>query len=238
MKADDAERVPKVGPEDAVRAAGDLAGELVHALRNPVAAFTTSLDLLLAGNLDADDVQALHRVLRNELRKMDEMLGRTRELTRLRQLERVRVDLAALVRARLEAHAGELAAASVRLEREVPSEPVPVRGDPALLDALVDALIQNALDAMHASGGVLDVVLAIESEGDARRAVLRVRDTGDGIPEPARPNVFRLFYTTRKGAGGMGLPFARWIASGHEGDVSLAFRDRGTEALFSMPIET
>jgi signal transduction histidine kinase len=235
MKPDNATRTPAQGPDRAVRAAGDLVGELTHALKNPLAAFTTSLDLLLAGNLDADDVKSLHRVLRNELRKMDEMLGRSRELTRLRQLERQRVDLAALVRARLDLRAADLASANVNLERDVPGGAVFVHGDVTLLEFLFDALVQNALDAMS-NGGTMRVRLAVD-EGDVRRVVLGVGDTGDGIPEPVRPNVFRLFYTTRAGASGMGLSVAHWIALAHEGDVTLSALEPGTEAQFSMPVE-
>ena len=233
MKSDETDQPRRTNPDDTVRAVGNLAGEVVHALRNPLAAFTTSLDLLLSGRLDADDVQSIHRVLRNELRKMDEMLQRTRELTRLHQLERVPADLAAIVRERLDARTSDLASANIRLERDVPGEPLRIVGDASLLEALVDALLQNAVDAMQSTGGILGVRLAV----DDGRAVLHVRDTGTGIAEHARANVFRLFYSTRSGAAGMGLPLARWIAYGHGGNVSLTFGERGTEAVFSMPIE-
>ncbi|MEI8255183.1 MAG: HAMP domain-containing sensor histidine kinase [Deltaproteobacteria bacterium] len=221
------------GPEAGFRAAGELAGELVHALRNPVAGFSTSLDLLLSGRLDAEDVTAIHGVLRNELRKMNDTLARTADVARLGSLQRVPVDLAALVAKRLDARAKDLAMASVVLERRVAPGPVPVRADAMLLGDAIDALLQNALDAMADRGGALAVSLVVEPGG----AVIRVRDTGRGVPEVIRANVFRPFFTTRKGAAGMGLSLARWIARGHSGDVTLVFGESGTEAVLTVPVE-
>ncbi len=223
----------RVEPEVGLRAAGELAGELVHALRNPVAGIATSLDLLLSGGLDARDVAELHGVLRNELRKLNDTLSRTADLARLGALERKPLDLASLVTRKLDARAADLTAARVRLDRSVVSGSQQVRGDAALLADAIDALMQNALDAMAAQGGVLTVSFAIESA----RAVLRVRDTGRGVPEAMRGNVFRPFFTTRKGAPGMGLTLARWIARGHAGEVTLVFDDGGTEATLAIPVE-
>jgi signal transduction histidine kinase len=237
MKPDDAPHTPTVGPDRAVRGVGDLAGEITHALKNPVAAFTTSLDLLLTGNnLDADDVKALHRVLRNELRKLDEMLIRTRELTRLRALQRRPLDLAELLRARLDVRAPDLAAAEAKVTRAGLDEPVRVLADPELLEHAFDSLLQNAIEASGPAPSVR-VALAMEGEPGKQRAVIRVRDEGTGIPEVARANVFRMFYTTRQGAAGMGLTVARWIALAHEGDVVLEPREPGIEAVFSVGME-
>jgi signal transduction histidine kinase len=236
MKSEDAPHTPSVGPDRAVRGVGELAGELTHALKNPVAAFTTSLDLLLGGNLDADDVKALHRVLRNELRKLDEMLLRTRELTRLRSLQRRPMDLAELLRARLDVRAPDLAAAEAKVERSGLDEPVRVFGDPELLEHAFDALLQNAIDA-GGNGATVRVALAMEGHPGKQRAVIRVRDEGAGIPEVARANVFRMFYTTRQGAAGMGLPVARWIAIAHEGEVVLEPWERGIEAVMTVGVD-
>lgn len=236
MKLDEKPTNPTAAPDRAVRAVGDLAGEITHALKNPLAAFTTSLDLLLSGsNLDADDVKALHRVLRNELRKMDEMLLYTRELTRLRQLDRKPLDLAELVRARLDARAADLASADLTIERSGLDEAVKIRGDRELIEHAIDAVLQNAIDASEGGSKVTVTLETREAAGESH-AVLRMRDEGPGIPDVALPNVFRMFYTTRKGAAGMGLTVARWIAMAHEGDVTLEARERGIEAVIALAL--
>lgn len=221
-----------VGLRDAVANVGELAGELVHALRNPVSALTTSLELLTGGLADADDIPQLHRVMRNELTRLNELLGRCRDLTRLTHLEMAPLDLAALARTRLEARAEEVASRKVTLRLALPEGAVPLRGDATQLGTALDALVTNALEAMP-EGGALEVALAT----DARGATLRLRDTGHGIPANALPNVFRLFYTTRKGAAGMGLPLARQVVLAHGGTIRLESTEgQGTTATVQVPL--
>jgi signal transduction histidine kinase len=223
-----------VGLPDAVQGVGELAGELVHALRNPVSALTTSVDLLSGGLTDADDVPQLHRVMRNELGKLNDLLERCRELTRLSSLSFARYDLRAIVRTRLEARASEFAAREVRLSLELPPRAARIDADESHLGGVFDALVGNALDAMP-SGGDLVVIVGVAGP----HGTLEVRDTGEGIASNVLPNVFRLFYTTRKGGTGMGLSVARQVLLAHGGTIAIeSERGRGTRVLVTLPIAT
>ncbi len=80
-------------------------------------------------------------------------------------------------------------------------------------------LIGNACDAMEAAGGVLTLSVS----GDEREVVLRVIDTGPGIPESIRDKIFEPFFTTKQiGKGtGLGLAVTYGIVKMHRGALTV-----------------
>ena len=106
--------------------------------------------------------------------------------------------------------------------------PMPMRGDAELIRRMLLNLLDNAIKFTDRGGKVrLDVNRADDAY------LIRVSDTGRGIPKEAQPHIFDRFYRadrarsrdanreTASGAG-LGLSIARWIAEVHGGDVRLA----------------
>jgi heavy metal sensor kinase len=103
------------------------------------------------------------------------------------------------------------------------------RGDENLMRRLLLNLIDNAIKYTPRGGGV---TVSCRREGD--RYLIKVSDTGPGIPVVAGPHIFERFYRADSarsrveddGAGltsgaGLGLSIARWIAEAHDGTVEL-----------------
>ena len=219
---------------DAVRGVGVVTSDLLHALRNPVAAFKTSLELLVSGTVDAEDLPQLHRVLKNEVGKLTDLLGRCSELTELTGLTLRAADLTAIVRASVDGHAAACTEQGVRVEYRSDADAMPLQADATLFERAVDALVDNAIEAMSSRSGTLTVTLGHTADGFAR---LQVIDTGVGISPTVLPNVFRLFYTTKKGSAGMGLPVARQIFTAHGGRIEIVSAEgQGTEVTVRVPI--
>jgi two-component system cell cycle sensor histidine kinase/response regulator CckA len=93
-----------------------------------------------------------------------------------------------------------------------------VRGIAGELRAAVLNLVQNALDAMAATGGTLG--LRTRVAGDT--AVLEVSDTGGGMPPEVRDRVFEPFFSTKgRGSAGLGLSEVYGIAKRHDGRAEI-----------------
>ncbi len=110
-----------------------------------------------------------------------------------------------------------------------------VSGDSEQLQQLLLNLFLNAADAMP-DGGTLRIALTTGVHGDA---VVRVSDTGHGIPDGDLDRVFEPFYTTKaSGEGsGLGLAVAQGIAAEHDGEMELLHSDRtGTEFEVRLPL--
>jgi len=96
-------------------------------------------------------------------------------------------------------------------------------------------LVRNAAQAIEASGSKGSVTVAAgEAEG---RTLIRVSDTGPGLPQRARENLFQPFRgSVRQGGSGLGLVIAADLVKGHGGTLALEETgSRGSTFRISLP---
>ena len=111
----------------------------------------------------------------------------------------------------------------IDLQLRLSPRPVAIHADPGLIDQVLMNLVINARDAMP-SGGMLRVETLSRSWPSGEQAVIRVIDTGVGIPADQLPRIFDPFFTTKEaGKGsGLGLATAFGIVAQHGGRIDVA----------------
>jgi signal transduction histidine kinase len=87
-----------------------------------------------------------------------------------------------------------------------------VRIDADLVKQAVLNIVINGVQAMPEGG---NLYISIERDGDAAR--LTIRDEGPGIPAEIRDKIYNLYFTTKKGGSGIGLPMAYRVVQLHNG---------------------
>lgn len=95
------------------------------------------------------------------------------------------------------------------------SELPPVWADPLAVSRVVEQLLDNAVHAMDADGGVI----SISADRRAGSDVLVIRDTGEGISEEDMKRVFDPFYSDSVSSSGMGLAIVKALVEAHGGSV-------------------
>jgi two-component system C4-dicarboxylate transport sensor histidine kinase DctB len=122
----------------------------------------------------------------------------------------------------------------VRLDGRLDSNLPVALGKPAALLQVLVALIQNALDAARDSDPAW---VEVHAHPDSDGVVVRVRDSGSGIPLDRREQVFEPFFTTKPtGEGtGLGLAVARRLVAGFGGRLELAGVGVDMEVLVWLP---
>ena len=94
-----------------------------------------------------------------------------------------------------------------------------------LLEWAFESLVKNAVDALSGQGGTITITI---EAGAGSGALVRVADTGPGVPRELRGRIFAAGFSTKERGWGVGLPLARRIVEeGHRGRVSLMPSDRG-----------
>jgi signal transduction histidine kinase len=119
-----------------------------------------------------------------------------------------------------------------------PAAPLPpVLADAERLQQVLINLLANAAEAM-ANGGELRILTAVERDPDGRTmVVLRIQDTGPGMPPDVRDRVFEPFFTTKEHGTGLGLCIAAQIMARHDGLLVLErSNDRGTVFAIWTPV--
>jgi two-component system sensor histidine kinase FlrB len=213
-------------------AMGEMAAQLAHQLRTPLAAA-----LLYAGNLENPDLAETARIpiaqkTVGRLKHLERLIQDTLLFARGEVLGRETfpvVDLLAEI-----GHTFEPLARSrnieFRIESDVPD--VFLTGNRKALTGALTNLIENAFQAVD-SGGC--VSLASNRVGGA--LLLTVRDNGRGMPAAVVERLFEPFFTTRSEGTGLGLAIARGVVRAHAGAIEVRSEPgTGTEFVISLPL--
>ncbi|CCH27747.1 HAMP domain-containing sensor histidine kinase [Actinosynnema sp. NPDC047251] len=212
-----------------------------HELRTPLTSIRGYADLFRYAAANAPQEREAHlERLRSEAARMSVLLDDLLLLARLDSAETeaplrpVDGDLAELVREAADAF--QAARPDHPLTVLPGPEPVRLRFDPMRVRQVLDNLLANA--ALHTPPGT-SVSLSVAVEG--RHAVLRVSDTGPGIPAADQARIFDRFYrvdnsrTRDRGGSGLGLAVAHSLIVAHGGTIGLDSRPGSTTFTIRIP---
>jgi two-component system phosphate regulon sensor histidine kinase PhoR len=222
------------------RARKEFLSNVSHELRTPL----SSIKLMLETVLEAPEEEARDLFVPQALAQVDRLtalVGQLLEQARAEsgqlKLDLRDVDLEEVARPIVASFEQQAWNKGISLELTA-LRPVRVEADPARLSQVFVNLIDNAL--RHTAGGGR---IRIELDARDSDAVLRVRDTGEGIPYRDLPHIFERFYVvdrsrTRGSSGaGLGLAIVKGIVDAHGGAVSAeSMLGRGTSFTIRLPI--
>jgi signal transduction histidine kinase len=218
----------------------EFVANVSHELRTPLSAIKLMLETVLVSD---DDAEARTLFLPQIAREVDRMIRLVEDLLELARseagtlpLRRELFDLTDVATSVVNTFAQRSVSAGVELELEAPEE-VFVDADRHRLTQVALNLLDNALRHTPAGG---TVTVEVGSEG--RNALLRVRDTGRGIPYHDLPHIFERFYVvdrsrSREHTGtGLGLSIARHLVEAHGGTLSAhSIYGRGATFVCRLP---
>ncbi|MCG6926938.1 MAG: PAS domain S-box protein [Acidobacteria bacterium] len=221
---------------------GNLAAGVAHEINNPLAVMLGFTDLLLEraqpGTTDYEDLQAIADSGKSARKIVENLLGFARVTEGLEDT----VDVSHCIRTVAGIVKNTLMTAKVELVNDVPAGLPRVCGDPREYQQVVFNLINNAVAVMKDEGGTL----TLSAEAEDGRVLLRVSDTGPGIPDRIKRRVFDPFFTTKKvGEGtGLGLSLCYGIVTKYGGSMSFTSssleddpdQTSGTTFTVSMPV--
>ncbi|NPV82543.1 MAG: hypothetical protein HPY46_03025 [Candidatus Aminicenantes bacterium] len=201
----------------------EFVANLAHELKTPLTAISGFLETLEEEKLSPEGRGYLDIIKRNTTRlvRLVEDLARLSELEEKGlELEKSPLDLAAVVGAVVEAYQKEAGKKGLYLKMEL--EPLPlIAADAFQIEQLIINLVDNAIRYTEKGG----VVVSLKPE--AGGVLLRVTDTGIGIPEEHLPRIFERFYVVdksrsrRTGGTGLGLSIVKHIVLAHGGKIEV-----------------
>lgn len=217
-----------------------FSADAAHELRTPLTALRGEIEIALRRPRDPADYQALLASALEEVHRMsglvDDLLFLARADGGAVSLPREAVDLTKVAEEAV--RRAEVLAEGRGVTLRHAGTNGSVMGDPERLLRLVLNLVDNGIKYTP-SGGSVEVSVGQEGTG----AVLRVRDTGIGIPPEEQDKIFRRFYrvdrarTREVGGTGLGLCIAQSIAESHRGRITVeSAPGRGSTFTVRLPL--
>jgi signal transduction histidine kinase/DNA-binding response OmpR family regulator len=217
--------------EQASLAKSQFLAKMSHEFRTPMNGILGMADILLMGNLPAEQQRSVEIVRRSGetlLEIVNDILDFSRIEAGKLELDDTPFDLVGVVEEVVELLAASAQSKGIELASEVdPKVPTPLRGDPGRVRQILVNLVGNAVK--FTDRGEVVVRAALDSrDGDAVVIRLSVRDTGIGIPAEAHARIFESFAqadgsTTRRfGGTGLGLSISRQLVELMGGTIRVA----------------
>ncbi|MDH5673430.1 MAG: ATP-binding protein [Myxococcales bacterium] len=216
-----------------IAAIGEALPSLLHELKNPLAAVTATVELLLedATASSCDSREPLHAVL-SEVRRMRLGFDGLSAIDRpLRSNRDAAVDHACRESCLIMASRTRNAGIRFRFNiREMPLLPL----DTGVMRALIYNLVTNAVHACE-RGDTIKLDAWFDQEHG--RFEMRVTDTGSGMTPDVLERITELFYTTKKSGSGIGLAICQRAVHGAGGEIRFAsVPQAGTSVEISVPV--
>ena len=219
--------------ESLINAQSRLLNDISHELRSPLARLNVALGLARQ-RTGPEAVATLDRI-ESEANRLNELIGRLLTLARLEggdgSSDKVRVRLDELLRDVVDDARFEAQGRNCRVVGPL-IEPCEVSGNPTLLRSAIENVVRNAL-RYTGEGTEVEVRLECGDAVDARNAIIRVMDSGPGVPEEALDKMFRPFYRIadarerQTGGVGLGLSITERAVRLHGGSVKAMNRPGG-----------
>jgi len=203
--------------------------DISHELRTPLTSIQGFAQAIVDGEARGEAVNRAALVIHREARRLVRMVEGLLQVAKLeagaQPMAREEVPAARLIESAIAALGVQAHDAGVRFEVSGADGLPALRGDPDKLAQLFLNLLDNAVG--HSPRGA---TVQVRGERDDGGIVVRVRDSGAGLPEGARVRLFQRFYrgdnAVRNGAG-LGLAIAQAIAQAHGGAITARNADGG-----------
>jgi PAS domain S-box-containing protein len=226
------------------RMKSNLIATVSHELRTPLASIKGYATTLLADDVEWDpqSQQEFLQIISDESSQLSKLVSDLLDLSRIEagslQVKRQICYLEELIdNAILRATPNP---SKQKIHVDLPDDPGPIHVDPRRMEVVLRNLIENA---SKYAGDESSIFVSASFEAD--NVIIKVEDTGPGIPESERNNIFNSFYQIDNKAtidhsvsgSGLGLTICQGFVQAHGGDIWLEPKERGACFVVSLPYQ-
>jgi signal transduction histidine kinase len=203
-------------------ALGRLIAGVAHEVRNPLA--TIRLRVQMCQDSENADVQRSCAIALQEVERLNGIVNRLLSFSRPVNLRTELTDLDRLVEQRLDNFSDRARRHDIKFITKLSHAPALVPVDQSRLAQVFDNVIQNAIEAMSASGGTLCVNVTREATNaeHGSEVCVEFNDTGEGIRSEVVERIFDPFFTTKSSGTGLGLSICHELVQAHGGKIQVA----------------
>jgi PAS domain S-box-containing protein len=218
------------------QAIANLGDSVAHEIRNPLNSIHMNVQLLREGlraaNLDRERLDRTASTVQREIKRLD---GVVRDFVQFSRPPALRLESGSVnhvVRAALDALDAQIREKKLKVRTDLQSAR-PVNMDRDRIQRAIYNVLLNAVQVVPEGGEI-----TCRSRDEDLHCVLEISDNGPGLDTAKSRNIFNLFYTTKPGGTGLGLPIANRIVEEHGGRMAVASTPgEGATFAFFLPYE-
>ncbi|MEI8208486.1 MAG: PAS domain-containing sensor histidine kinase [Methylococcales bacterium] len=216
-------------------ALGVMAGGIAHEIRNPLAICSSAAQFLQENQISDDFQKECAKKIQTNIQKASAIIENLLRFARSSlDTEMIEVDLISVLKETIDLVTNQAKVQKIKIHLSLQRNSIVVSGVPGLLQQVFMNIFLNAINAMP-TGGVLSVTVNTVED----RVIVRVIDTGVGIPAGELDKIFDPFHTSSPvGQGtGLGLSICYSIIRQHLGSIQAESRlGQGAAIIVTLPL--
>jgi signal transduction histidine kinase len=201
-----------------IAAVGQIAAGVTHEIKNPLNSLSINAQMLMKELADKFGMESSSyesaSLIKYEINRINNILEEFVKFAKFPEPQFFPNSINQVIREVVDLISSEVQDLGVDIHLELQENISEFRFDARQFKEVLINLSQNALKAMHEGGE-----LKINSRAMDENVIIRITDTGEGIPEKNIEKVFTPFFSTKAGGLGLGLPIVQRIIESHGGKI-------------------
>jgi len=224
--------------QDKMASLGRVAAGIAHEIRNPLSGVNIYLNTLEKIYDKAENHAKVERIfgqIKSASNKIESVIRRVMDFSKPSEPKISEIDINFPIKEAIHLTAITMRKSEIKIEQALAENLPSCYADPNLIEEMVLNLVNNAADAMRNFKGKKEIIITSALIND--NIVVKVSDSGPGVPEGIRAKIFDPFYTTKHDSTGIGLSLCHRIANDHGGTLSMKTSELGgAEFRIEIPI--
>ncbi len=217
---------------------GHMAAGMAHEIRNPLSGINILLDAAEENFQDpdrADEVKDMLAAAKTATGKIEALIRRMLRFARTDKPRMEMLDVTELIQETVKLSEASLRKSGIELELDLARHVSVIYGERQLMEQVLLNLILNAREALSGVEGVKRI--SISARGTRNAILLKVADSGPGVPVELRGKIFEPFFSTKASGSGIGLSLSQKIILDHGGRIDVSPAELGgAEFTVRLPI--
>jgi len=217
----------------------ELTAALAHELNHPLGSILNNANaakrFLEKKDPDLNEIREIISDIISEDRRASDVMQKLRALMKKEEVNFAPLQINDIIEEVVKFTQSDLIIKNISLTKQMEENLPKIWGDRTHLQQVLLNLIMNATDAVKTSK--IKAINISTAKDDAENIIISVKDSGTGIDENKKDDLFKPFYTTKKEGMGMGLSVIRTIVKSHEGAIWVENNPEGGASFFvKIPI--
>ncbi|MFH1868636.1 MAG: ATP-binding protein, partial [Candidatus Omnitrophota bacterium] len=197
---------------------GKFSSEVAHEIKNPLQGIKAFAELITQKYDDEGFREKFSRLVTTEIDRIDKFVRQLVKVSHPLLPNFGTVDLNKSLDSVLELMSNDLENNNISVKKQYEIPPISIEADKDQMKQVFLNLIANAMDAMKSTE---TKTLALSTSSSSSQAVIRITDTGCGIPKDSLHSLFNPMFTTKEKGSGLGLSIVDTIIRNHKGKITV-----------------
>lgn len=221
-------------------------GNVSHDLRTPMTTIAGFVDGILDGTIPPEKHEYYLNIISQEVRRLSRLVNTLLEVSRMESgtdFKPIDFNLTETARTVLISLESKISKKNIDIMFDSGEDDIFVNADPDAIHRVIFNLMDNAVKFTPVEGNISINIGTMSDGKKKKKAVFKIRNSGEGIPKEELPHVFERFYKTDRSRGldksgtGLGLYIAKTSIQNHGEDITVdSVKGDYTEFCFTLPV--